>query len=132
MADPVMGNAEVIDQLERALAAAREGQLGYVAISAITSVQGVADEFWMSDGGSLTLAGKALELFDLHKQRLEQRFLNMTAPAASPALGADYACYNAATGPMNFDFLTWLVEAEMTRVREGAPAPLKVGFFFGR
>jgi len=36
--------------------------------------------------------------------------------------------YNYATDPANFDFLVWLVEAEMTRRRHGASGPLKVKF----
>ena len=45
---------------------------------------------------------------------------------------ADYACFNAAVGSMSFDFANWLVEMEMGRIAENAPAPLKVGFWFGR
>lgn len=41
------------------------------------------------------------------------------------------ACYNMANGPASFDFITWLVVAEMDRVRRNAPAPLKVAFTAG-
>ncbi len=41
------------------------------------------------------------------------------------------ACYNMTNGPASFDFVTWLVVAEMDRKRRGAPAPLKVAFTEG-
>ncbi len=53
------------------------------------------------------------------------------SPARDPSLGADFACYNITLQPNCFDFAPWLIDAEMTRVREGAPAPLKVGFVSG-
>jgi uncharacterized Rossmann fold enzyme len=37
-------------------------------------------------------------------------------------------CYDLAEAPASFDFMTWLVIAEMDRVRRGAPAPLRVAF----
>jgi len=48
-------------------------------------------------------------------------------------LDASHVCYKRRhTGPLGFDFIYWLVDAEMTRVREGAPAPLKVAFWCGQ
>jgi Protein of unknown function DUF115 len=38
------------------------------------------------------------------------------------------ACYNMTDGPASFDFITWLVNAEMDRVRRNAPSPLLVAF----
>lgn len=48
--------------------------------------------------------------------------------AAAAPLGADYACYDLEQAPMCFDFLPWLLDREMERVRENAPAPLKIAF----
>jgi hypothetical protein len=52
-------------------------------------------------------------------------------PPRDNALGADYACYVVPYSPLCFDFICWLIDREMHRIREKAPAPLKVGFFFG-
>lgn len=132
MADPVNGNAEAIDALEHALQRARQGNVGYVVVTSIESFQGGATAFAGGNGGAGVLEGLAVNLLREHANELERRQLNFTLPDRNPLLGADYVCYNAARGPLNFDFIAWLVDAEMTRVREGAPAPLKVGFFWGR
>jgi hypothetical protein len=42
---------------------------------------------------------------------------------------ADHVLYNLGKAALSFDFTAWLIDAEMTRIREGAPAPLKVCFF---
>ncbi len=49
-------------------------------------------------------------------------------PPQDPDLDASYVAYNMTGDPLGFDFVVWLVAMEMRRVREGAPAPLKVGF----
>jgi hypothetical protein len=36
--------------------------------------------------------------------------------------------YNITLEPTNFDFLVWLATCELIRRREGAPAPLRIGF----
>jgi hypothetical protein len=38
----------------------------------------------------------------------------------------------ATRGPACFDFFAWLVMAEMHRLREKAPGPLRVGFYWGQ
>jgi hypothetical protein len=50
---------------------------------------------------------------------------------ATPEGGPSDACYNMTNGPASFDFITWLVNAEMDRKRRGAPAPLRVAFVPG-
>jgi hypothetical protein len=39
-----------------------------------------------------------------------------------------YACYDLGKLPANFDAATWLVNAEMDRIREGIEGPLRVAF----
>lgn len=41
------------------------------------------------------------------------------------------ACYDMSLAPASFDFIKWLVVAEMDRIRRGAEAPLKVAFTDG-
>src|SRR4029079_2629381 len=57
---------------------------------------------------------------------------NYKLPERDESLDASYVCYDCCRGPLGFDFLNWLVDAEMIRIREGAPAPLKVGFWLGK
>ena len=52
-------------------------------------------------------------------------------PPRDESLDASYVVYNVAHDPLCFDYLVWLVDAEMTRRREGARGPLKVAFWFG-
>jgi hypothetical protein len=47
-------------------------------------------------------------------------------------LGPQYVFANMTRAPASFDFFPWLIHKEMCRVAAGAPAPLKVGFFFGK
>jgi len=59
-------------------------------------------------------------------------FVNLwSLPPNDPSLTKDNVVYNLAHDPLNHDFLIWLVDAEMTRRRAGAPAPLKVSFWCG-
>jgi hypothetical protein len=82
--------------------------------------------------GAVILEGAVLETAREVVGKLGSDVENRTLPPPDPALGADYVCYNCTTAPLNYDFPHWLIDAEMTRVREGAPAPLKVAFWFGR
>lgn len=52
-------------------------------------------------------------------------------PPSDVTLDVSYVVWNVANGPSGFDFVTWLIHAEMVRRREHAPAPLKVGFYLG-
>jgi hypothetical protein len=62
----------------------------------------------------------------------EEALGNAEYPLRDPELDASYACYNMTTAPLAFDFLVWLVYAEMRRRKADAPGPLKVGFWLGR
>jgi len=54
------------------------------------------------------------------------------SPPQDHDLDASYVCYNCCNQALAFDFLIWLAGAEMERVRENAPGPLKVGFWRGK
>lgn len=124
----VPGNAEVVDALEQFLVLARQGQVNYAAV--IAGQEGGQFNAW--SGGANVMKRAAPEALARLGALVEADLLNCTLPERNTSLGADYVCYNCAVAPFSFDFLPWLASAEMTRVREGAPGPLKVAFWFGR
>jgi hypothetical protein len=85
-------------------------------------------------------AGEALMEHELKKAiknldgELDQSIAAWQSPEQDQSLDASYVCYNMATDPNGYDFIVWLIAMEMRRVRLGAPAPLKVGFWteFGK
>lgn len=122
------GNAPVIALFEKWLAAARKGQLNYAAVIACGYPNLLAHDF----AGSIEMEFAALLALEHLRKKLEQVKAGRAPPEKNPELSADYVCYNLAADPISYDFLPWLVDAEMTRVREGAPAPLRICFSFGR
>ncbi len=124
----VIGNPEVIELLELYLKAAKENpRFGHVAISMVGYPNVACTDF----GGDITLEVQERKAVALLDQKLRYTIDSWTFPASDSRLDASYVRYNIANGPLGFDFLIWLIDAEMTRVREGAPAPLKVGFWMG-
>lgn len=76
-------------------------------------------------GGSLNEAMKGLQVL---LQQTQERYKERITGQTNPNLDASYHEYNLATDPINFDFLVWLIDAEMIRRRNKAPWPLRVGF----
>jgi hypothetical protein len=128
------GNADVIAKLEAYLAEAQEGSIGAVAI--ITARHAEVGDPDHGVKGSVTgvdrLYTPLREGIKKVDAWLEEYGENNTPPALAEYLPADYMLYNCARGSMNFDFIVALVDAEMRRIRERMPAPLKVHFWFGR
>lgn len=118
------GNAEVVALLERWLLRAKEGRMALIAIAGCDSPVHATSEF----------AGTRQLMFSLNWQldTLKYQFQISVATAHETPIEigerADLACYNISTGPACYDFIAWLVVAEMIRRKAGAPAPLKVGF----
>lgn len=121
------GNADVIELLEAYLDVARKNDFGHVAIAMVGHPNVAATDF----AGDIALELSSRDALALLGKKLQTSIDNWTPPPRDETLGADYACYDMANGALGYDFLVWLVDAEMTRVREGAPAPLKVGFWLG-
>lgn len=140
MADVVRQyNAGVVALLEEALAKAREGDIDAVAIVMAASPlhSNVADVVpWVSSKGHAYTANARMngpmELLLRHLANgVEKLRINNTMPPREVSR-ADYACFNGALWGVCFDFANWIMEREMERIAERAPAPLKVGFWFGR
>lgn len=124
------GNDEVIAALSTMLAEARKGKACFL-IATMVDVAGTALlGGWFGAGTHERVCMDKLEQLC---HRMDLNLINRTLPERDPAVPADRVCCNIAAGfGLSFDFVPWLIDAEMERVRQGAPAPLKVGFWLGR
>ncbi len=121
------GNTEVIKMIEMLLEQARKGRMNYVAIVAAEG----PFEVTHSLAGSLGLEFGINWGLDCLKQQLFKERESRQRPT-NPNAKANEVCFNLMQMAPSFDFMNWLAIAEMRRRQAGAPAPLKVGFFFGR
>ncbi len=118
------GNIETIKGLEWWLEEARRGKIHYVALSAVKSGHKVAYDYFGSNGVE-NLARVALKTVDNELGAvIDQRKLGKRDLDLSPS----YVEWSCAGTPMCWDFLIWLIDAEMTRVRLGGSPPLRVAF----
>ena len=122
-----LGNKAVLDLLEQVTAEARKGYFNHIAVVMSGMGKdpgiGIAGEVCMGD---ICKRG-IVELI----QTIDGRASNGIMPPRDEALGDDYVCYNTVVSPVSFDYLFWLIDAEMRRIASGAPAPLKVAFWRG-
>jgi hypothetical protein len=126
----VTGHPQVVELLETYLALAKDpnhhfGSVGIV----VTSAPGTCACDW---AGDLQLEEKTLEAVDMLGERIKGSIANWKFPPRDETLDESFVRYNVAHSPLSYDFVVWLVDAEMTRIRAGAPAPLKVGFWLGQ
>ena len=123
------GNAEAVAALEQYLKFAKEGHIGY----AVVMVGDARNKMilGMTTGSTIFEPAIATNIRKM-AEKVEKDALNRSFPPHDPSLGADYVAYNIPNGPLSYDFIAWLIDAEMTRIRKGAPAPLKVHFWMGR
>ncbi len=119
------GNPEVVAMLERWVERAKQGRIGFaVVVMCESPIHAVSDH-----AGSLELTFAANWGMDTAKLIIfEKMHSRHMVPEASSMGGSDRVCWDATKGPCCFDFIAWLVIAEMNRRRSGAPAPLKIAF----
>lgn len=127
MPHEIVGNQPVIDLLENCLQMAREHNLQHAAISMVA----YPNKAYFAASGEVPLEVNQAESLGKLMERLQKNIDNGKPPDEDESLGAEYACYNAVNGSYGFDFISWLVDAEMRRIRLKAPAPLRVGFWCG-
>lgn len=122
----VEGNAQVVELLEKWLERAKQGKLAFAIVVACDNLKGVIS----NHAGSLQHAFGANWGLDTAKYQLMAKVTgrHLEPMEANALAGGNKVCYNISKGPACFDFIAWLVLAEMKRVQEGAPAPLRVGF----
>lgn len=129
--DPVDGNAECIELLEKWLTRARLGEINCIALVAVeTPTRAFSDH-----AGVNTSHFAAYVTLDHLKNRLIVNHQPTAEHIQAPIeknIPANFVCFDCNNEPTQFDFLPWLLTAEMTRRREGAPEPLKVCFIEGR
>lgn len=118
------GNAECIKLLKKWLAIAKRGQVSYVALAAGIAPDQVASE----SVGSIAFQADVCDQLDQLNMRLRQQMLSRLAPF-DPKVPTNYVTFSVSANNVNYDFLGWLIGAEMYRVRTGGPAPLCVGFY---
>ncbi len=119
------GNEEVVALLEQYLEEAKLGQINYVGLFACQKPDRVACDF----AGAMEMECVTPAGIEGIRAKIGQSIKDRQPPARDLALGADYVCYRIYQQPANFDFVSWLVQREQERVREGAPAPLRVSFW---
>jgi len=121
------GNKEVIELFRLWLKKAKEGKICHATITVCELPNLMACDF----AGSAEMEFAVPYALDMLKLKLGERKRMGTGPPKKQTT-ADYACYNLGACPASYDFVPWLIESEMTRIREGAPSPLKVAFARGQ
>lgn len=120
------GNAEVVAMFKQWLERAEQGRIAFAAVVACEHPIHVVTDH----RGSLQLAFAANYGLDTLKLLLQEKTASrhMMPEPADYQGNADRVCFDVSQGPACFDFIAWLIIAEMNRIRAGAPAPLKVAF----
>lgn len=124
---PVHGSREVIALLEKSLAKAREGNHNYVTVT-LCEQAGI----WVDFAGTIDMEYQVMHALDSLKLKMESRIDSRRPPFIDESAAADTWSYNLGNSPASFDFIPWVIGAEMTRRRESAPGPLKVSFTLGK
>jgi hypothetical protein len=119
------GNPEVVAMLKTWLKEARRGQINYCGLFVVQKPNQVACDF----AGAVEMEQCTPAGIEGLKAKIGQSIRDRQPPPRDLTLGADYVCYRPYQQPSNFDFTSWLVQREMERAREGAPAPLRVAFW---
>jgi hypothetical protein len=121
----VEGNAEVRQCLDFLM---DNEKIKYIAVAYTTEL----GHFDIMQAGIVGSENDINTGLDVLKRRLLARIEGVSlVQNPTKTATADHVIFNLAKAPINFDFLSWLVVSEMTRIREGAPAPLKVQWFHG-
>lgn len=120
---PVFGNAECVKFLEAWLERVKLGDVSHVAICVCTHhlIQG-------DSCGTIANQSEMHAALMMMKQKIDEVCLQRIAPY-DPAIPANQVTYNISAGVLSFDCLPWVLNAEMERVRQGAPGPLKIAYF---
>lgn len=124
----VEGNKEVVEFLEGWLAHAKKGKMNFVGLIGTDpfngSYTGHCGVIGTEYAANFAIDQMKWSIISSVLERTNRVPKNVNAPASN-------WCYNLSTSPTSFDFVVWLAEKEMIRVKEGAPGPLRVIFSAG-
>jgi len=121
-----VGNPEAIAVLERALETARShGGVTYAAVAMIMG-ENMGSASCGGRAGLESVAQKVVHSLYFELERLQKEQMLGERNYGLDSSHVEYPLSGAA--PLNWDFLVWLVDAEMTRRRLGGHPPLKVWF----
>jgi hypothetical protein len=127
---PTGGHSEVLALLERYIVEVKNNpKIGYAALALVEDDQKTASG---AVCGDIFLEHRAELATRSLADHIRERGINRIMPPRDPSAPANYVCYNVPSGSICYDFLVWLIDAEMQRIRENAPFPLRVHFWFGR
>lgn len=128
--DAVGGNPEVLDALKLLTEKATNNK-EYCYIMAILCRKPAHYETMIA--GAFGLEQAANMGVDVLKQYImtQARDITVAQRRADQSAPANRVMFNLRKTVVNFDFVHWLINQEMTRVREGAPFPLRVQWFDG-
>ncbi len=120
-------NTEILQCLQECLFKAEQMPAAHIAVSLVS----YGHKAEIITAGDRMLDKDQLEALANLTKRVKGSVEQWSPPPVDENLGPSYACYNAAAWSLGFDFLVWLIDAEMYRLRHNGPAPLRVGFWFG-
>jgi hypothetical protein len=127
---PTGGHSEVLAMLERYIIEVKKNpKIGYAALALVEDDQRTASG---AVCGDIKLEARAELATRSLADHIRERGINRIMPPRDPSAPANYVCYNVPLGSICYDFIMWLIDAEMQRRRENAPVPLRVYFWFGR
>jgi len=118
------GNAECVALLELWLAKAKEGGITHLALAACEA----PNIIYADVCGSIIMQSAIHSAIDGLKKRIDDE-ITSRLPPFDPNIPANQVCYNVSSGILGYDFLPWLINAEMRRVRMAIEEPLKIAFF---
>lgn len=121
-----IGNEDVVTMFRQWLERAEQGRVSFAVIVACEHPLHVVNCF----AGSNQLMYAANWGLDTVKLLLQEKAASrhMMPEAADYKGNDDRVCYDVSKGPACYDFIAWLIIAEMNRRRAKAPFPLKVAF----
>src|SRR5215468_8793999 len=115
-----LGHAAVVQFLERWTNEAKNGK-----ITCVCAVFAYGPQAFSGDVAGQIGAEFALYFaLDEAKKTIREVILNRQRPQDDPTIPANLVEYNLTELSTSFDFVPWLMNAEMTRIREKAPPPL--------
>jgi len=117
--EPVAGNNKVMEGLQRALTRAAKGNVRAVGIITVEHL-GCESEYWGDENA------RGLIVFGC--ETLKHVIVSSTAKMHPQECDYQIAHYDIGLHPICYDVIPWLAQAEMARIKNGAPAPLTICF----